>query len=52
MNNDVKSPVSEKPEPQISPQTGEMNAEQLDEVSGGSTASTSPHVPSPPAPTP
>ncbi len=46
MSNDTKSPASETPEPQqITPQTGELDAEKLDNVSGGggggSTSTTS-----------
>jgi len=48
---DNKSPASEKPEPQrITPQNGELDAEKLDEVSGGggSLGGTSlPHGPPP-----
>lgn len=50
---DNKSPQLQKTEPQKStPQTGELDAEKLDEVAGGNTASASPHIPAPPAPTP
>lgn len=49
----TKSPASEKPEPQkITPQTGELEAEKLDEVSGGNGGSSVHKLGGPPAPTP
>jgi len=51
---DTKQPPLEKPEPQqISPQTGELDAEKLDEVAGGTGSAGSiaaPHVPPAPGP--
>ena len=35
MNNETKSPASESEERKIAPQTGELDAEKLDEVVGG-----------------
>jgi hypothetical protein len=36
MSSETKSPASEKPEPQqVAPQTAELDAEKLDEVTGG-----------------
>ena len=46
---DTRSPAPEKPEPQqITPQTGELDAEQLEEVAGGTglpSGSIGPHAP-------
>jgi len=46
---DTKQPPLEKPEPpKITPQTGELNAQQLDEVAGGTglpSGSIGPHAP-------
>ena len=46
MSNEAKSPASESEERKIAPQTGELDAEKLDEVVGGSNgAGAAPHQP-------
>jgi hypothetical protein len=48
---DTKSPASEKPEPQqITPQTGELDAEKLDEIAGGGYGLTGGYKAPPPPP--
>jgi hypothetical protein len=54
MSTDTKSPAPETAEPQkITPQTGELDAEKLDEVAGGGGSAGTvavPHAPPPPSP--
>ena len=55
MSDETKLSMAEKPEPQqITPQTGELDAEKLDEIAGGggtgSTLGGSRIPPPPPAP--